>query len=140
MLVLNLSGHAARRDIGLAIVTEARRRGLAVAVLLRAADDFDPDVPGKDSWRHRKAGASEVVLASARARALMSESAAKLDAPVVAGRLATTDILLVDGDRHPDGIDVTVGEDGGIAVPAIGYAGSEPAGALAVLLLDGLGN
>ena len=69
MQVLNLSGHAARRDIGLAIVTEARRRGLAVAVLLRAADDFDPDVPGKDSWRHRKAGATEVVLASARARA-----------------------------------------------------------------------
>ena len=140
MQVLNLSGHAARRDIGLAIVTEARRRGLAVAVLLRAADDFDPDVPGKDSWRHRKAGATEVVLASARARALMSESAAALDARVVAGRLVTADILLIDGDRHPDGIDVTVGEDGGAAIPAIGYAGSEPAGALAVLLLDGLGN
>lgn len=140
MQVLNLSGHAMRRNIGLAIVTEARRRGLQVAVLLRAADDFDPDVPGKDSWRHRKAGATEVVLASARARALMSESAAALDARVVAGRLGTTDILLIDGDRHPEGVDVTVEEDGGVAIPAIGYAGSEPAGALAVLLLDGLGN
>jgi molybdopterin-guanine dinucleotide biosynthesis protein B len=138
MRILCLTGHASRQDIGLALVTEARRRGMAVSVLLRAADDFDPDVPGKDSWRHRKAGATEVVLASARARALMSESAEELDAATVAARLGATDILVIDGGSHPEGLDVTVGEDGGIDAPSIGVAASGPAGQLAVMLLEAL--
>ena len=41
-------------------------RGLRVATLKHAHHDFDVDIPGKDSWEHRKAGASEVIVCSAR--------------------------------------------------------------------------
>ena len=41
-----------------------RVRGLRVSVVKHAHHDFDVDTPGKDSWRHREAGAFEVVVAS----------------------------------------------------------------------------
>lgn len=138
MRILNLLGAEGRRDIGIALVTEARRRGLEVAVLLKAPEDFDPDVPGKDSWRHRKAGAREVLLASARARALMSEPGGEVDAPMVAGRLDRTDILLVDGDRHPDGVDIEISDDGTVRSGEDGILSTGPAGAVAAELLNRL--
>ena len=42
-------------------------RGLTVSTIKHAHHDFDIDQPGKDSWRHRQAGASEVLVASSRA-------------------------------------------------------------------------
>ena len=50
-----------------------RARRLRVSTIKHAHHDFDVDQPGKDSWRHRQAGASEVMVASARRWALMHE-------------------------------------------------------------------
>ena len=50
-----------------------RLRGLRVSVVKHAHHDFDIDHPGKDSWRHREAGAFEVVLASDRRLVLQRE-------------------------------------------------------------------
>lgn len=50
-----------------------RDAGHWVAVIKHAHCRFDIDVPGKDSWRHRQAGACEVVVASARRTAVMRE-------------------------------------------------------------------
>jgi molybdopterin-guanine dinucleotide biosynthesis protein B len=41
-------------------------RGLRVATIKHAHHDFDVDLPGKDSWEHRRAGAGEVIVCSAR--------------------------------------------------------------------------
>ena len=51
-------------------------RGLRVATVKHAHHTVDPDQPGKDSWRHRRAGAGEVLLATARRWALIHELAA----------------------------------------------------------------
>ena len=49
------------------------RRGLSVSLLKHAHHTFDVDQPGKDSYRHRHAGASEVLVTSSRRWALMHE-------------------------------------------------------------------
>ena len=50
-----------------------RGRGLRVSVIKHAHHRFDIDHPGKDSWRHRQAGANEVLLASDMRLALLRE-------------------------------------------------------------------
>lgn len=46
------------------MIVAMRMRGLRVSVVKHAHHNFDIDKPGKDSWRHREAGAFEVVVAS----------------------------------------------------------------------------
>ena len=46
------------------VVARLRGAGLRVSVVKHAHHDFDIDHEGKDSWRHRQAGAYEVVIAS----------------------------------------------------------------------------
>lgn len=55
------------------IVALLKGRGLRVSVIKHAHHEFDIDQPGKDSWRHRQAGAYEVLVASSRRLALMRE-------------------------------------------------------------------
>ena len=47
------------------LIPALNRRGLKVATLKHAHHKFDVDEPGKDSYEHRKAGASEVIVSSA---------------------------------------------------------------------------
>ena len=49
------------------------KRGLRVSLIKHAHHSFDVDVPGKDSYRHRQAGASEVLVTSSRRWVLMHE-------------------------------------------------------------------
>ncbi len=55
------------------LITLLRQSGRWVGVIKHAHCRFDIDVPGKDSWRHRQAGACEVVVASARRTAVLRE-------------------------------------------------------------------
>jgi molybdopterin-guanine dinucleotide biosynthesis protein B len=55
------------------VIPALKARGLRVSVVKHAHHSFDIDQPGKDTWRHREAGAFEVVVASARRLALMRE-------------------------------------------------------------------
>jgi molybdopterin-guanine dinucleotide biosynthesis protein B len=55
------------------LIPALRLRGLRVSVVKHAHHKFDIDHPGKDTWRHREAGAFEVVVASDRRLALMRE-------------------------------------------------------------------
>ncbi len=87
-----------------AIIPELAARGLSVSTIKHAHHDFDIDRPGKDSWRHRQAGAREVMVSSARRWALMHElrgdAEPSLDALVT--RLSPVDVVIVEGfKRHP---------------------------------------
>ena len=82
------------------------RRGLRVATLKHAHHAFDVDVPGKDSYEHRKAGACEVIVSSARRWVQMHEVGAGTEAtlPELLSRLSSCDLVLVEGfktERHP---------------------------------------
>ncbi|MFN3208229.1 MAG: molybdopterin-guanine dinucleotide biosynthesis protein B [Roseovarius sp.] len=88
------------------LVTEITGRGFSVSTVKHAHHSFDVDHPGKDSHRHRVAGATEVLLASRNRFALMhelrDEDEPSLDA--LLSKLAPVDLVLVEGykrDAHP---------------------------------------
>ena len=55
------------------IIAKASENNITIATLKHAHHHFDADVEGKDSWRHRKAGASQTLVASDRRMALFTE-------------------------------------------------------------------
>jgi molybdopterin-guanine dinucleotide biosynthesis protein MobB len=73
--------------------------GYRVSTIKHAHHSIDLDKPGKDSWRHRKAGAQEVILASARRYILMHELRAEAEPPLnsLLNRLAPVDLVIVEG-------------------------------------------
>lgn len=85
-------------------VLVARRR--RVSSIKHAHHGFDVDTPGKDSYEHRHAGATEVLVSSARRFALMHElrDAPEPGLPDLLRRLSRVDLVLIEGfkrDRHP---------------------------------------
>ena len=87
------------------LVTEFTARGLTVSTLKHAHHTVDVDQPGKDSRRHRDAGAHQVLLASANRWALMTELRGAPEPPLsdLLARLDPVDLVLVEGykrDRH----------------------------------------
>ena len=77
-------------------------RGLTVSTIKHAHHAFDIDRPGKDSWLHREAGASEVLVASANRFALIHElrGAPEPSLEDLLSRMAPADIVIVEGFRH----------------------------------------
>lgn len=76
--------------------------GLRVSTIKHAHHDFDIDQPGKDSWQHRQAGASEVLIVSGRRWALMHElrGAPEPNLAELTAKLAPADIVLVEGFKR----------------------------------------
>ena len=79
--------------------------GLSVSTIKHVHHDFDLDQPGKDSWRHREAGAREVMIASGRRWALLHElDGPEPGLPDLLERLSPVDLVLVEGFKanpHP---------------------------------------
>ena len=76
--------------------------GLRISVIKHAHHNFDVDKPGKDSYRHREAGASEVLLASTTRWVLMNElrGAAEPTLDECLARLSPCDLVLVEGFKR----------------------------------------
>ncbi|MCF6430851.1 molybdopterin-guanine dinucleotide biosynthesis protein B [Leisingera sp. MMG026] len=88
------------------LVAEFCERGLTVSTIKHAHHATDVDQPGTDSHRHRQAGASEVVLASAGRVAIMHELRGAAEPPLaeLLARLRPVDLVLVEGykrEPHP---------------------------------------
>ena len=88
------------------LVAEITSRGLSVSTIKHAHHSFDVDHPGKDSHRHRVAGAHEVLLASKNRIALMQELRDHEEPELshLLTRLSPVDLVLIEGykrDRHP---------------------------------------
>ncbi|MFO1067001.1 MAG: molybdopterin-guanine dinucleotide biosynthesis protein B [Geminicoccaceae bacterium] len=80
--------------------------GLAVSTVKHAHHEVEVDQPGKDTWRHREAGAREVVLATARRFAIIHElrEAPEPSLDALLDRLAPCDLVIVEGFKrfaHP---------------------------------------
>ena len=84
------------------LVTEFTGRGFSVSPIKHAHHSFDVDQPGKDSYRHRTAGAQQVLLSSGQRWALMSELRGA-DEPTLAQlltKLDPVDLILVEGYKR----------------------------------------
>jgi molybdopterin-guanine dinucleotide biosynthesis protein B len=87
------------------LIPALKRRGLRISVVKHAHHDFDIDHPGKDTFRHRRAGAFEVVVASSRRFALMRELEEPQRADVhelIAALDGSVDWVLVEGFKNSD--------------------------------------
>ncbi|MBC7804070.1 MAG: molybdopterin-guanine dinucleotide biosynthesis protein B [Candidatus Parcubacteria bacterium] len=75
------------------------KKGLRVSLIKHAHHTFDVDVPGKDSFRHRHAGASEVLVTSSRRWALMHELRGEKEPSFEEQlrHLSPCDLLIVEG-------------------------------------------
>lgn len=81
------------------LIPELTRRGLKVSVIKHAHHGFDLDRPGKDSYRHREAGATQVLMLSGERWVLMHELRGRSE-PTLEEQLALLapcDIVLIEG-------------------------------------------
>jgi molybdopterin-guanine dinucleotide biosynthesis adapter protein len=86
-----------------AVLPLLRAAGLAVSTIKHTHHGFDMDRPGKDSYRHRLAGAHEVLIASSRRWALLHEVVGEEPTlPELLAHMAPVDLVLVEGFKsHP---------------------------------------
>jgi molybdopterin-guanine dinucleotide biosynthesis protein B len=77
-------------------------RGIAVSTLKHAHHGFDLDKPGKDSFVHRAAGATEVIISSAKRWAILHElrEEAEWDMGALVARMSPVDLVLVEGFKR----------------------------------------
>ena len=101
MKVIGLAGWsgAGKTTLLARLIPHFKAEGLRVSVIKHAHHSFDVDVPGKDSWVHRQAGAVEVLVSSGKRWALMHElrGAAEPRLPELLGRMSRVDLVVVEG-------------------------------------------
>lgn len=108
MRVFGITGWKNTGKTGLTerLVAEFSRRGLSVSTLKHAHHSVDVDQPGTDSYRHRAAGAQQVLLASGNRWALMTELRGSTEPGLqdLLAQMAPVDLVLVEGFKrapHP---------------------------------------
>lgn len=108
MKIFGLVGRSGSGKTSLLIrlLPELRRRGLTVSTIKHAHHGFDLDHPGKDSFRHREAGAKEVMLVADSRWALMHEIGEAGEPPLedLVRRMARVDLVVIEGfhtHNHP---------------------------------------
>jgi molybdopterin-guanine dinucleotide biosynthesis adapter protein len=86
------------------LLPELTGRGLRVSTVKHAHHAFDLDQPGKDSFRHREAGATEVLIASGTRWALQHElrGAAEPSLEELVNHMSPVDLLLIEGFKRHD--------------------------------------
>jgi molybdopterin-guanine dinucleotide biosynthesis adapter protein len=103
------------------LIPALKLRGLRVSVVKHAHQQFDVDHPGKDTYRHREAGAFEVVVASPHRLALMREFEQPAQLTVhqlIAELYDGVDWVLVEGFKDSDLLKIEVWR-----APSADYAG-----------------
>ena len=113
MKVIGFTGYsgAGKTTLVERLIPELRKHGLRVSVVKHARHGFDIDRPGKDTHRHREAGAFEVVVASNKRLALMREFEVETDLPVhtlIAELYDGVDWVLIEGFRDSDLLKIEV--------------------------------
>ena len=108
MRIIGLAGWSGsgKTTLVTSVIPVLVRRGLKVATVKHAHHEFDIDQPGKDSWLHRQAGASEVAIVSSRRWAIVHELGEEAEPPLadVLAKLSALDLVIVEGFKryaHP---------------------------------------
>jgi len=104
MKVLGITGWsgAGKTTLLVKLIPELVKRGISVSTMKHAHHGFDVDQPGKDSYLHREAGATEVLIGSARRWALMHElrDASEPLASELVRHMTPVDLLLIEGFKR----------------------------------------
>lgn len=106
MRVIGLAGWsgAGKTTLLVRLIPILRARSLRVATVKHAHHAFDVDQPGKDSFRHREAGATEVIVSSRRRNVQIREVEEEPRLPALLRRLGPCDLVVIEGfkrETHP---------------------------------------
>ena len=84
------------------VIPRLTARGLKVSTLKHAHHGFDVDQPGKDSFFHRAAGATEVIISSAKRFAILHElrDEPEWDLPALLAKISPVDLVLIEGYKR----------------------------------------
>ena len=84
------------------VIPELVRAGYKVATVKHAGHGFDLDTEGKDSWRHKRAGASSVMVLSKGSMAMFADVSDQMNVEDVRDRFLdhTYDLLIAEGWKH----------------------------------------
>ena len=106
MKIFGVAGYKNAGKTGLMerLVTEITGRGFSVSTLKHAHHAFDVDHPGKDSFRHREAGAHQVVLSSGKRWAMMTELRETSEPSLneLISKMTPVDLILIEGWKRDD--------------------------------------
>ncbi len=106
MKIFGVAGYKNAGKTGLMerLVTEITGRGFSVSTLKHAHHAFDVDHPGKDSFRHREAGAHQVVLSSGKRWAMMTELRETSEPSLneLIAKMTPVDLILIEGWKRDD--------------------------------------
>ncbi|MCD4501459.1 molybdopterin-guanine dinucleotide biosynthesis protein B [Chromobacterium vaccinii] len=99
--VLGICGYSGSGKTTLleALLPLLTRRGLRVSVIKHSHHDVQLDSPGKDSFRHRQAGACEVMIVSPNRVGVFAETARELTLDEQLARLSPCDLVLLEGQK-----------------------------------------
>lgn len=116
-------GGDARAQLTRSLISELKSRGLRVSVLADGGAEAEIDIPGKDSYEHRRAGACEVLAVSRLRWALVHEArpdAGQTRPPLdrMLARLAPADIVLAPGIPAEAGITLDLAANGSLRARA----------------------
>jgi molybdopterin-guanine dinucleotide biosynthesis adapter protein len=104
MKVFGLVGYSGsgKTTLLMRLIPELVGRGIRVSTMKHAHHGFDVDQPGKDSYEHRRAGATEVMVSSARRWALMHENREETEPrpDELMRHMSDVDLLLIEGFKR----------------------------------------
>ncbi len=113
--------NAGKTTLMVALIKELTARGFRVATVKHAHHGFDIDHPGRDSHRHRTAGAQQVAVVSSRRVAIMRELGQDEQEPTldeIIAQLSVADVILVEGYKSAVHPKIEVRRNGAQAVPS----------------------
>lgn len=99
MVVLQIAGYknSGKTTLASAVVRRLSSRGCLIGTIKHDAHEFEPDVPGTDSWKHREAGAYATAITSKARTAWTLERPTPLDALLDEMRRNALDAVIVEG-------------------------------------------
>ena len=123
MLILSIIGKSKSGKTTLIekLIPELNSRGFRVGTVKHAHHGFEIDHPGKDSFRHREAGAETVVLYSKDKIAIQRNIQEKMSLNEIIQTYfpANLDVILVEGFKEEQGLKIEVGGDKDIDVKEV---------------------
>lgn len=95
--VMGQGSNVGKTDLMEGLIQELKKRGLSVATVKHDVHGFDMDHKGKDTYRHREAGAETVIISSKKRFAMIKEVEEELALNDILKLLQDKDIILVEG-------------------------------------------
>lgn len=102
-IVVNIIGSCAnvgKTSVIEGVIKELKQRGYSVATIKHDTHDFEIDKEGKDTWRHRKAGADMVIISSKNKRAMIQEVSEEISLESLVEEVSHYDFVLIEGYKR----------------------------------------